>query len=113
MGPDPWSSLTSGGYCIQLAGGKFLASTDVVVEHSDLGEDDTVDLVVQERFQGDQQPAEAPRRRLRYKQGVPQLARLELGSNSGESSIIKVSGEQEQLEAKRLLQLYQNTSKVL
>ena len=113
MGPDPWSSLTSGGYCIQLADGKFLASTDVVVEHSDLGEDDTVDLVVQERFQGDQQPAEAPRRRLRYKQGVPQLARLELGSNSGESSIIKVSGEQEQLEAKRLLQLYQNTSKVL
>jgi hypothetical protein len=38
MGPDPWSSLTSGGYCVRLEDGKFLASTDVVVEQSELGE---------------------------------------------------------------------------
>ncbi|CAL1169833.1 unnamed protein product [Cladocopium goreaui] len=50
-GPDPWSSLTSGGYCAQLEDGTFLASTDVVVEQSELGEGLTLDLVVQERLQ--------------------------------------------------------------
>eukprot|EP00435_Cladocopium_sp_Y103_P021100 s3224_g5.t1 len=33
QGPDALSSFTSGGYCLQLEDGKFLASTDVVVEH--------------------------------------------------------------------------------
>ena len=71
MGPDPWSSLTSGGYCVQLEDGKFLASTDVVVENAELGDQAAVDLVVQERFHEarDQHLAEAPRRRLRFKQG--------------------------------------------
>ena len=50
MGPDPWSSLTSGGYCVQLEDGKFSASTDVVVEQPELGEEPSVDLVVQDRL---------------------------------------------------------------
>lgn len=45
MGPDPWSSLTSGGYCVQLEDGNFLASTDVVVERPGPGEDEVVRLV--------------------------------------------------------------------
>ena len=42
--------MTSGGYCVQLEDGKFLASTDVVVESTELGDDADVDIVVQEKF---------------------------------------------------------------
>ena len=114
-GPDPWSSLTSGGYCVQLEDGTYLASTDVVVEQSELGEGLQLDLVVQEQFQapGDQQIAEVPRRRLRYKQGVPQVARLELASNSGENVMVQVSDSSDEVERKRLLQMHHATSTIL
>ena len=116
-GPDPWSSLTSGGYCVQLEDGTFLASTDVVVEQSELGEGLTLDLVVQERLQapGEQQISEIPKRRLRFKQGVPQMARLELGSNSGEKVDVqaKCNSECDHVEVKRLLKMHQETAKVL
>ena len=67
---------------MQLEDGTFLASTDVVVEQSELGGGLTLDIVVHERLQapGDQQVAEVPKRRLRFKQGLPQVARSELGS---------------------------------
>ena len=119
MGPDPWSSLTSGGYCVQLEDGKFLASTDVVVENEELGNHADVDIVVQERFHAarDQHLAEAPRRRLRYKQGVPQVAKIELGSNSGEHGWSKYEqqhGQQgDDLEEKRLLCMHKEISTVL
>ena len=118
MGPDPWSSLTSGGYCVRLEDGKFLASTDVVVEQSELGEGVTLDMVVQERLQGPdaQHVPEAPRRRLRYKQGVPQIAKLELASNSGENGHGNSNDrvlEGDSIEVKRLLKMHQETSKVL
>jgi len=113
-GPDPWSSLTSGGYCAQLEDGTFLASTDVVVEQSELGEGLTLDLVVQERLQapGEQQTAEVPKRRLRFKQGVPQIARLELGSNSGEKADVQVkcNSEGDHMGVKRLLEMHQETA---
>ena len=114
-GPDPWSSLTSGGYCVQLEDGTYLASTDVVVEQSELGEGLQLDLVVQEQFQtpGGQQIAEVPRRRLRYKQGVPQVARLELASNSGENVMVQVSDSSDEVERKRLLQMHHATSTIL
>ena len=73
MGPDPWPSLTSGGYCILLDDGKFLAPTDVAVENNNGDEDLALDLVVQEKLWADHDPpgAEVPRRRLRGKQAVP------------------------------------------
>jgi hypothetical protein len=114
-GPDPWSSLTSGGYSVQLEDGTYHAYTDVVVEQSELGEGLQLDLVVQEQFQapGDQQIAEVPRRRLRYKQGVPQVARLELASNSGENVMVQVSDSSDEVERKRLLQMHHATSTIL
>ena len=114
MGPDPWSSLTSGGYCVQLEDGKFLASSDVVVEQLEPGEVPVQELVVQERLQvaEDRQFADVPRRRLRYKQAVPQLARLELASNSGEEERHGL-GEGDKLEVKRLMKMHQETAKVL
>ena len=117
MGPDPWSSLTSGGFCVQLEDGKFLASTDVVVEQSELGEGLNLDMVVQERIQGPdaQQVAEPPRRRLRYKQGVPQMSKLELVANSGEDDVVnnEAADEEDSTEVKRLLKMHQETSQVL
>lgn len=115
MGPDPWSSLTSGGYCVQLEDGKFLASTDVVVEQSQHGGDVNVDMVVQERLQlpSEQPLGEVPRRRLRYKQGVPQLAKIELGSNSGEEVKQDMDEEGSSIEEQRLLQMHKEMSAVL
>ena len=116
MGPDPWSSLTSGGYCVQLEDGKFLASTDVVVENAELGDQAAVDLVVQERFHEarDQHLAEAPRRRLRFKQGAPQISRLELDSNSGEDLHKKYGGDvEDKEEEKRLLHMHGAISQLL
>ena len=116
MGPDPWSSLTSGGYCIQLEDGKFLASTDVVVENNENEEAMTLDLVVQEKLRAANEPpdVEVPRRRLRGKQGVPQVARLELDSNSGEDRHRQYGGEAEdQDEEKRLLHMHGAISTLL
>ena len=86
MGPDPWSSLTSGGYCVQLEDGKFLASTDVVVEQSELGEEASVDLVVQERLQGDQQAPEAPRKETEVQAGRPTSSLSGVGFQLGGES---------------------------
>ena len=116
MGPDPWSSLTSGGYCIQLEDGKFLASTDVVVENNENEETLTLDLVVQEKLRAANEPSdvEVPKRRLRGKQGVPQVARLELDSNSGEDRHRQYGGEAEdQDEEKRLLHMHGAISTLL
>ena len=57
-------------------------------------------IVVQERFHEarDQHLAEAPRRRLRFKQGAPQISRLELDSNSGEDLHKKYGGDVEDQE---------------
>ena len=121
-GPDPWSSLTSGGYCVELEDGKFVASTDVVVESVESGEELPVELLVQERLQApsDRQLDEVPRRRLRGKQGIPQMSKMELGSNSGETGggqhddqpQLQPDG-QLQLEEERLLSMHQAVSKVL
>eukprot|EP00435_Cladocopium_sp_Y103_P060736 s85_g22.t1 len=118
-GPDPWSSLTSGGYCVQLENGTYLASSDVIVEHVDRGEDELHELVVQERAQqADREHFdEVPRRRMRRKQALPQLAKLELDANSGEKGL-NVEEESAEVSAEvnkvnRLLQLHQNVSKVL
>ena len=110
-----WSSLTSGGYCVQLEDGTFLASTDVVVEQAGLGEDFNLDLIVQERLTGPgKQPIpEVSRRRLRFKQGIPQVAKLELASNSGEESKVSDGEEGQHVEVKRLLKMHRETSKVL
>ena len=121
VGPDPLSSLTSGGYCVQLTDGKFVASSDVVVQHPGLGEGEVVRMVI-ERQEGEPPPAaEQPvRRRLRGKQTVPHLAALELVPNSGEKDYdgehLDGSDEnQEWLEDEqaRLLELHEATSKVL
>eukprot|EP00435_Cladocopium_sp_Y103_P063966 s1182_g25.t1 len=117
MGPDPWSSLTSGGYCVQLEDGKYLASSDVIVEHVEPGEDELRDVVVQERVPpGDQRFDEVPHRRLRGKQAGPQLASMELGSNSGEEAWSGVAPEQnleDRGESARLLKLHAAVTQVL
>ena len=118
MGPDPWSSLTSGGYCVQLEDGKYLATTDVIVSHPGPGEEQ-VHMVV-EKPEGDAAPPLEPvvRRRLRGKQTVqPQVAMLELDSNSGEDGDLAQSLLAESLaietENQRLLALHAETAKVL
>ena len=88
VGPDPWSSLTSGGYCVRLQDGKFLASTDVIVQHPRLAEGEIVRMVVEksdtpEEAVADPQPV---RYRLRGKQTAPHVAMLELASNLGENA---------------------------
>ena len=61
-GPDPWSSLTSGGYCVEMEAGNYVASTDVIVEQLEPGEADAPP-VVEAREAIQDQPLAAPRRR--------------------------------------------------
>ena len=53
------------------------------------------------------------RRRLRYKQGIPQVAKLALGSNSEENGSSKHGQEGGGLEEKRLLCMHSAISEVL
>ena len=87
VGPDPWSSLTSGGYCVQLTdNGRYAPSSDVIAQHPGTHED-VARMVVerQEDVPPDDEPLPVPRRGLRGKQTVqPQVAAMELILNSGE-----------------------------
>ena len=116
MGPDPWSSLTSGGYCAQLTDGKFMAATDVVAQHPGMNPDEIVRMVVEKSQDPEPEPQDpVPRRRLRGKQTVASMAKLELGSNSGET--VPQGEEDEKIlrmqEQDRLLRWHQDTTKVL
>ena len=118
-GPDPWSSLTSGGYVVRMDDGRFVPSTDAVVEHPEPGEQEQLPLVQQLPDQPEEQVlAEAPRRRLRFTQPEPRIAMMELVPNSGE----KDGGEEadyekenqcQQQEKLRLQDMHQRTAEVL
>ena len=119
VGPDPWSSLTSGGYCVRLQDGKFLASTDVIVQHPGLQEGEIVRMVVEksdtpEEAVVDPQPV---RRRLRGKQTVPQVAMMELAPNSGENAPDQIPDAENEISMQNhqqyLLQLHQDVTAVL
>ena len=120
VGPDPWSSLTSGGYCVQLTdNGRYVPSSDVIVQHPGMHED-VVRMVVerQEDVPPDDAPLHVPRRRLRGKQTVPpQVAAMELIVNSGED--VEEQKDQEfneqsnEKEHDRLLKLHGSVTTVL
>ena len=77
-GPDPWSSMTSNGYCVQLEDGKYVASTDALRDYPEPGEPPEIPEVEKRPEVGAEQPAPVvPRRRLRFKQPEPRIAVLE------------------------------------
>ena len=110
-GPDPWSSLTSGGYVVKMEDGRFAPSTDVAVEHAEPGEPEQYPVVHEQAEQPAAAPLQdAPRRRLRFKQPEHRVAKMELDANSGE----RESGEQERrLEKRRLQEVHKGVTKVL
>ena len=113
-GPDPWSSMTSGGYVVKMDDGRFVPSTDVVVEHPEPGEPEQLPMV-QERPEQQEGEAlvEAPRRRLRFKQPEPRLASLELAANSGEDQEEDVEQRNEKMEQQRLLEMHKAIARLL